>query len=247
MFPLQGSRSFRLAALFCGGVALLALLALAGCQEGSISDNTHYNRSAYVGGNGREIDELDLLGTRGGAVSEGDIQAALRQRQGGVQARPGSSLLLVQSGAIMPDSIMIAALERSYKVFPFAGVAYDDVTKRRDGALGRELRLAAARGGCTHILCYWGKLESIHEDQITKTVSWVPIAGSLIPDEVRTTRLRVRAVLLDVASGRAATLTPPAAQNTALSPSLLRDSSQDKQIYDLKTRSYAGLVTQLAN
>ena len=224
-----------------GGVAVL--LALTGCDEGSISDQNPYNHAAYVGGHAREIDELDLLGSPGGA-SEGEIQSALRGGgAGGVRAWPGSSLLVVQSGATAPDSIMLAAIEKSYRVFAFSGVAASD--RHRDGSLGRDLRLAAARSGCTHVLCYWGKLESIREDAVTKTVSWVPIVGGLIPDEQRLTRLRVRAVLIDTASGHSVAFTPPAAENAALSSSLLRSESQDKQTYELKARAYAGLVAQL--
>ncbi len=239
MLSQRYTPSYRLAAL-CGGVALLTLSA---CEESSISDNTAGTGAAYVGGHVHEIDELDLLGSHGGEVSEGDIRNAIHGRQsGGVRAWPGSPLLVVQSGATAPDSIMLAAIEKSYRVFPFSGVTTDS---HRDGRLGRDLRLAAARSGCTHILCYWGKLESIREDQVTKTVSWVPIVGSLIPDEQRSTRLRVRAVLIDVESGRSEAFTPPAAENSALSPGLLRDSSRDKQVYDLKTRAYTGLVAQL--
>ena len=220
-----------------------ALTALTGCEEGSISDANPYSHSAYVGGHVREIDELDLLGSRGG-TSEADIQGALREGSGrGVHAWPGSALLVVQSGATAPDSIMLAALEKSYRVFPFSGVAATD--RQRDGSLGRDLRLAAARSGCTHVLCYWGKLESVHEDEVTKTVSWVPIVGGLIPDEQRVTRLRVRAILIEVASGHSVAITPAAAQNSALSSTLLRASSHDKQLYDLKTEGYAGLVAQL--
>ena len=228
--------------LILGGVA--ALLTLSGCEDGSISDQNPVGGAAYVGGGHvREIDELDLLGLHGN-TSEGDIQSALRNgHTGGSRAWPGSSLLLVQSGATAPDSIMLAAIEKSYRVFPFSGIPTDD--KRRDGSLGRDLRLAAARSGCAHVLCYWGKLESIREDAVTKTVSWVPVVGGLIPDEERITRLRVRAMLIDVASGRATTFSPPAAQDSALSSDLWRAESHDKQVYDLKTRAYAGLVAQL--
>lgn len=236
-------RSWLLALL--GGV--VALVALTGCDEGSISDSDPYGRAAYVGGNSREIDELDLLGLHGN-TSEADIQGALRGGGtggggGGVRASAGSSLLLVQSGATAPDSIMLAAIEKSYRVFPFSGVAATD--KHRDGSLGRDLRLAAARSGCTHILCYWGKLESIREDAVTKTVSWVPIVGQLVPDEARRARLRVRALLIDVASGRSAAFTPPASENAALSSEQTRSESHDKQTYDLKTQAYAALVAQL--
>ena len=221
-----------------------ALVVLSGCEGGSISDENPLDQAAYVGGGHvREIDELDLLGLHGN-TTEGDIQHALRDGRGGpFRARPGSSLLVVQSGASAPDSIMLAAIEKSHRVFPFSGVPADD--RHRDGSLGRDLRLAAAKSGCAYVLCYWGKLESIREDAVTKTVSWVPVVGGLVPDEERVTRLRVRAMLLDVATGRTATFTPPAAQNSALSSEVWRAESHDKQVIDLKTRAYAGLVAQL--
>lgn len=228
---------------------LAVLLVLPGCETGSISDDNPLGHPSYVGGGGhvREIDELDLLGLHGN-TTEGDIQTAVRGNNShgggnGSRAWPGSSLLLVQSGASAPDSIMLAAVEKSYRVFPFSGLPADD--RHRDGSLGRDLRLAAARSGCAYVLCCWGKLESIREDAVTKTVSWVPVVGGLIPDEERLTRLRVRAMLIDVASGRATTYTPPAAQNAALSSDLWRAESHDKQIIDLKARAYAGLVAQL--
>lgn len=218
------------------------LCALAGCVESSISDDDQ-SRSAYVGGRASEIDEMDLLGAHGGAT-EAEIHGALLGHElGGVHAPVGSSLLVVQSGASSPDSIMLAAIEKSYRVSAFSGRTTTD--HHRDGSLGRDLRLAAARNGCTHILCYWGKLESIENDEVTKTVSWVPIVGDLVPDEHHFTRLRLRAMLIDVASGRSVMFTPPAAENDALSSGLTRGGSRDKQTYDLKTSAYAGLVGQL--
>ena len=133
-----------------GGAAFL--LALTGCEEGSISDPNLYPHAALVGGASREIDELDLLGSHHG-TSEDDIQGALRQgSSAGTHARPGDALLVVQSGATAPDSIMVAALEKTYRVFPFSGVATGD--RHRDGSLGCALRLAAAKSGCRTVLCY---------------------------------------------------------------------------------------------
>ena len=240
MSPTSFPRSRWLAAL-CGGVALLAF---SGCEEGSISDSTPYGSAAYVGGRSREIDELELLGSRQGA-NESDIQNALRERRAGPACPlPGSKLLVVQSGAASPDSLMLGDLERVYRVFPASGLAPTD--SRRDGTLGRDLRLEAARSGCQYVLCYWGRLESIREDGVTKAVSWVPVVGGLIPDEQRTTRLRVRAVLIDVASGRTSTYTPPVVQNSAVSAGFARDSARDKQTLDLKLRAYASLVAQMS-
>lgn len=148
-----------------------------------------------------------------------------------------------------PDGALLAEIEKRHRPFPFSGLP---ATGRPTGEdqprtdLSRELRLAAARGGCTHLLCVWGTIEAVRENQVTKSVSWVPIAGYLIPDETQRMRLRVRAVLMDVATGRWSVLTPPPAENAALSPGLLRGYSHDKQVYELKTRAYAALAEAMA-
>ena len=251
--------------LLAGAGALLLGAALAGCGVESISDTGGGSSGSYYTGGGGggnryyrgEINELDLLGVRGGSTSEAEIRGTLgRGSNGSVRARPGASLMVIQSGALAPDSAMVALIERPYRVFPCSGVptsgrgedggpAASSASASQGTSLARDLRLAAARLGCTHILCYWGTIESVEQAQATKAVSWVPLAGDLIPDENRTARLRVRAVLMDVASGRATTYSPPPAENTALSPGLLRGYSRDKQTYELKSRAYAALVNEM--
>ena len=105
--------------------------------------------------------------------------------------------------------------------------------------------MAAAQGGLKHILCYWGTLESAQENQATKIVSWVPIAGSLIPDQTQRMRINVRAALIDVASGRWSMITAKSSENTALSPAVLRQSSDQKQVEKLKAEGYASLAEDL--
>jgi hypothetical protein len=88
-------------------------------------------------------------------------------------------------------------------------------------------------------------LESAQENQVTKTVSWVPIAGSLIPDQTQRMRINVRAALIDVASGRWSIITARSSENTAFSPAVLRESSDQKQVETLKAEGYASLAENL--
>jgi hypothetical protein len=206
------------------------VLFLTGCETRSISDSGYRGRFAWESGNRYyrgELNETDVLGVPAGqTVTETDIRKALATG-GAVRVHPGDSLLVVQSGAIAPDGAMVDALNRlGYQVQGFSGLPPGDNDRAE---YSRKLRLAAAQGGIKHILCYWGTLESAQANQATKTVSWVPIAGSLIPDQ--TQRMRISA---------------KSSENAALSPALLRESSDQKQVEKLKAEGYASLAENLA-
>jgi len=229
-------------------VAFLALpvLFLVGCETRSISDSGYRGRFAWESGNRYyrgELSEMDVLGTSvSQKVTETEIRKAL---VGGssVQVHPGDSLLVIQSGAIAPDSAMIDALNHlGYRVQGFSGLPPEAADRAE---YSRKLRLAAAQGGLKHILCYWGTLESAQQNQVTKTVSWVPIAGGLIPDQTERLRINLRAALIDVASGRWSMVAGKSSENTALSPALLRESSDQKQVEKLKAEGYASLAQNL--
>ena len=227
-------------------LAVVSVLLLAGCETRSISDSGYRGHFSYGGGNPYyrgELNETDVVGTPAGQkVSEEEIRKAL-SGGGSVHARPGSPLLVIQSGAIAPDGAMVDALTHlGYRVQGFSGLPPSD-NDRAD--YSRKLRLAAAQGGITHILCYWGTLESTQEDRITKTVSWVPIAGEFVPDQTQRMRIHLRAALIDVASGRWSIITGRSSENTAFSPAVLRRSSDQKQVEQLKSESYASLADNL--
>lgn len=227
-------------------VLAVPVLFLMGCETRSISDSGYRGRFAWGAGNryyNGELKEMDVLGTPAGQnVTETDIQKALATG-GSVRVHPGDSLLVIQSGGIAPDGAMVDALNHlGYRVQGFSGVPPGDDDR---AAYSRKLRLAAAQGGLKHILCYWGTLESAQANQATKTVSWVPIAGSLIPDQTQRMRINVRAALIDVASGRWSMITAKSSENTALSPAALRESSDQKQVEKLKAEGYASLAENL--
>ena len=226
--------------------ASLVCLLLAGCEERSISDSGYHGGHGYYGSNGYrgELLESDVVGAPFnpiGTVSDADIQRA-RKGSRPVHAAPGTGLVVVQSGAQTPDDAMLQALDRRYQVQPFSGLS-PSPGERTD--YSKRLRLAAAQGGIAHILCYWGTLESARENQVTKAVSWVPIAGNFVPDEYQQMRLNLHAVLIDVATGHWSSYTGKPAEDTALSAQVLRGSSDQKQVAKLKATAYASLVDEL--
>ena len=69
-----------------------------------------------------ELSEFDVLGiTRGQATSESEIAEALDNARR-VKLSPASSILLIQSGALFPDSAMVAELSKHFRVVPFSGL-----------------------------------------------------------------------------------------------------------------------------
>lgn len=218
-----------------------ALLFLTGCTTRSISNSGYRADYNYRG----ELSEFDVVGvSKDATVAEADIQAALQNRERPRLER-NSRILLVQSGADFPDDSMVKALGQRFSVLPFSGKPQTPLEPTRDYA--RALRLAAAQGGYDKIVCYWGILESERESQVTKVVSWVPIAGSFLPDEKEHMRIRLKAVIVDVASGRWTFVVPPPATSSDLSSVFSRRSTDQDLVARLKETGYQNLAHVLLN
>ncbi len=232
------------------GATLLVLLALSGCSIRSISDsgypdNSHWgNKSSnpfYKG----ELAELDILGVDTAAkASDQTIQAAL-QAAGNVSLRKGDSILVMQSGALIPDDTMVRSLERYFTVSTFSGVPQEKASQTNGPEYAAALRLAAARGGCSKIFVYWGMLEAGHKNLATKTVSWFPFVGGILPDETQQMRIRLKVAVIDVATGRWATYSPAGFDDSSTSNQFGRVASDQGQVALLKDQSYAAAVDDL--
>lgn len=232
-------------------LAALALFALAlgGCAR-SISDSGFpgagpWARNPFYQG---ELNEMDLIGGRPvGITAAAEIAAALAAPEP-VRARRGGALLVVQSGAMIPDEPMSLALRKYFDVAPFSGIPPRDngnLAAAREN-FGDQLRLAAAQGGYRQVFVYWGVLETARRDVPTKAISWVPIVGAFVPDETQRMRIRLKGLLIDVASGRWRMLLPPEIEDAALSAGTNRESSDQGQVAALKVLGYTRLAEMLA-
>ena len=227
----------------------LTALALQGCGVRSISDSGYQAESQgrfrpasnalYKG----ELTEFEVLGIASQTpASQEEINRSLEDRQR-LTLPKGSPIMLVQSGAIMPDDQMVRALESHHRIVAFSRIP----TEPSNGNIAPALCLAAARGGCEKIMVYWGILETAQKDMSTKTVSWVPIVGGMIPDESQEMRIRLKVAIIDVKSGQWKTISPKPIQDTSVSARYSRASSDQRQVEALKSQAYAELANDIAN
>ena len=107
---------------YCKTVTLALTCAfLGGCVSTRSISNSGYERGGSYHGDKHsdpaftyrgELSEFDVLGIdRGKIASEGAIQRALDNSRH-VKLKPDSSILLIQSGAVMPDGAMVTELSR---------------------------------------------------------------------------------------------------------------------------------------
>lgn len=232
--------------LVCG--LLGAALLLAGCSTRSISNSDFASAGrpypAQLGGYRGELSELDVIGVEADAtVTEADIQAAVSSPRGARLSR-ASKVLLIQSGADFPDAPMLEAMQTRFSVSSFSG--RPEAKSEPGRALSKSLRLVAARGGYDKIVCYWGVLESARENKFTSVISWVPIIGHVIPDEREHMRIRLKAAIVDVASGRWTFVNPPSAAASKLSTVVSRKETDQGLVESLKAEGYRTLARTLA-
>jgi hypothetical protein len=225
---------------------LLLLILLNGCTVRSIS-NSGYAREGYYGRGPDnplykgELSEFDVLGVKAGKeITEQDIVAAADATKGRLALRKGDAILLIQSGAMIPDQDMIASAEKFFSVSVFTGVPEQD--KKTNESYAKALRFAAARAGIGKILVYWGVLESGTKNLATKTVSWVPIIGMAVPDQAQQIRIRLKVALVDVKTGQWEIFVPKVFEDTSYSASLTRESSDQQQVALLKTKAYQAAI-----
>jgi hypothetical protein len=246
---------------------ILTCALFAGCTKSirSISHSGYPQQNSYCGnrtGDGvsdaafeyrGELSEFDVLGIpRGEITSEAEIRRALADSKS-VKLLPGSSILLIQSGALFPDGQMVTELRESFRVVPFSGVP--TVRRISAGVLQTEssdpesyskaLRLTAARGGADFIVCYWGMLESESGRLATKSVSWVPVAHWFMPDEKQHMRIRLKVALVDVRSGSWSIFSPKPFEDARISTSPRRSAVDQKQVERLKKLAYQASAAEL--
>jgi hypothetical protein len=223
---------------------------LSGCATQKSVSNSGYYPGGYNGQGGDnplykgELSEFDVLGIDPEKeITEQDINAAASEKKERLSLRKGEPLLLIQSGAMIPEQEMTERMEKYFPVSGFSGVPGQG--ENADARYAKSLRLAAAKAGIDKILVYWGMLETETKDLATKNVSWVPIVGWAIPDQTQEIRIRLKIALVDVKSGQWDIFVPKVFEDTAYSAYLNREQSNLQQVAQLKSKVYQAAVESI--
>lgn len=221
---------------------LLLALALSGCETRSISDSGY--RPGWGGGTSSlyqgELTELDILGAAPSQdATEANIGKAL-ETAAMPKLKRGDRVIFIQSGAPVPDNAMLEEAARYLEIAPFSGTPPGD-----KAGMSQSLRLRAAQGGFRYIVCYWGVLESARVDNEGRVASWVPIFGYFIPDQKQQMRIRLKALILDVASGSWKMITPEIYNDAGASSGYSRETKDQRLVNALKEKGYKSLITDL--
>jgi uncharacterized lipoprotein NlpE involved in copper resistance len=229
--------------------ALAIVLILSGCATRSIS-NSGYSQGGYYGRSGDnplykgELSEFDVLGIdAGNDISEQDITTAAAAKKERITLRKGDSIMIIQSGAMIPDEDMTTNMEKYFSVTVFTGVP--EAGKKTNTSYAKALRFAAAKAGIEKIFVYWGVLESGTRNLATRTVSWVPIVGWALPDQAQEIRIRLKVALVDVKTGQWEMFSPKVFEDTAASAILNRERSDQEQVALLKAKAYQAAVESI--
>jgi hypothetical protein len=229
--------------------ALSILIVLSGCATKSVSNSGYFPGGNYGRGGENplykgELSESDVIGIDSGKViTEQDITDAASGKKELLSLRKGEPLLLLQSGAMIPDQEMTESLGKYFTVSVFSGVP--EQGRNADAGYAKVLRLAAAKAGIDKILVYWGVMESETKDLSTKSVSWIPVVGWVVPDQAQEIRIQLKVALVDVTTGQWDVFVPKVFEDTAYSASLTRDQSDQQQIAQLKSKVYQAAVESI--
>lgn len=223
------------------------LLLLAGCETRSISDSGYHHSYGWLGGDsnynrfyGGELSEFDILGAAPRIeATDAGIAKALAEAAA-PQLKRGDRVILIQSGASSPDYAMMEEATRYFDVAPFSGIP-----PRDEKGMAGTLRLRAAQGGYRYIICYWGVLESAQEAKDGKAISWVPILGGMVTDQKEQMRIRLKALVVDVATGHWKMFNPEVHSDASDNARWTRESHDQKLVVALKEKGYHSLVNSL--
>ena len=224
-------------------IAIVALLGINACASRSISETgySQTKQSRYTDTSDLELDELAVLGIGGDSpINDQRITGALKNIKS-IKLAQGSSVLLVQSGAALPDSQMITSLSQYWNVNIFNG--QKQIFKKEN--LNKVLRYAAASGGNHYLLVYWGVVETADQNLGTKGLSWIPIVGWVIPDEYTNMRIRIKFAVIDVTSGRWSMFQPKPVEDKFITTMLNKRGKDQAMVIDLKKIVYDNAAKEL--
>lgn len=182
-------------------------------------------------------------------ITDYDIEYAAKQAKNGFFVPLNSSIILVQSGATVPDAFMQAEFSKYYHVSVYNGVPQTkhlpsnrknkDFSNNFNNSYMKKLRFIAAKGGQDTIIVYWGTIEKGVLDKKTNVINWTPYDGNKLSNETKLLRYLLKFTLVDVVTGNWSTYFPANIEVDYIIPKKSSDESTESQIDQLIRKTYS--------
>ena len=224
--------------------SVAAVVFLNACETTSISN---VGRNPYYRG---EIAEADLLGIpAGSSITDDTIRATLAgSSRAPMRLRQSDHVLLIQSGSIQPDGALSQAFQKHVRISPYSGLpqGVKDSSSPNARPDPRALRLTAARAGANKIVCVWGVLESAHDSTGLDSITWLPVVGEFIPGKRTVTRLTLKGMVMDTASGSWHSYRTDPIIEKRVTAGITEEFQISKQIDHMKSEAYVKLAERMS-
>ncbi|QBH97046.1 hypothetical protein EKN56_11945 [Limnobaculum zhutongyuii] len=225
---------------------LLLSVALSGCSSSPDFKSRAAGLTAKNGLTEQEVLDIDPFVE----ITEHDIQQAVREASKSSFLIPSrAQIVLVQSGATVPDAVMQQEMMNYFSVSVYSGLSpskqRSPVARKNEEQEEapqpnyiRSLRLASAKARQDKIIVYWGTLELGMPDKDNIQVVWLPYHNGEIPKETKLLRYSIRFASVDVRNGMWVMYTPPNTESEFMSVPFQSDQTKLNQIIKIKEESY---------
>lgn len=142
-------------------------------------------------------------------ITEDDIQEAILQAEHGFTLPANTTIILAESGKLVPDIKMQNEMSKYYQVSVYSGLPkrkartlknrQEETTVQNNYM--RTLRLIAAKGHQKAIIVYWSTLQLGSLDEVNREIIWADFTGGAVPANTFKMRYLLRFALVDVSTG----------------------------------------------
>lgn len=139
-------------------------------------------------------------------ITEEDIFQAIDLTEKSLKIPANAPILLIQAGRKEPNILLQKQLAKHYMISVFDGFKKKKPVYVKEeepqGNYIKSLRLMAAKGGQTHIIIAWDKLESgkVNKDEIN--VNWKVCENGTLPSTTQFLRYKLHFIVINVKTGQ---------------------------------------------
>lgn len=233
---------------------IISVSPLSGCSSSPEFKSRAANLSVKKQLTEQEVLDIDPLIE----ITEHDIQQAIKEaNKDSFLIAKNAPIVLVQSGANVPDASMQQEMMKYYNVSVYSGISptkpRSPIARKNEEQILlpqpnyiKSLRLAAAKARQDKIIVYWGDFELGLPDKDDTKIVWLPYNEGDIARNTKYLRYSLRFATVDVKSGMWVMYTPPNTESEFLNVAFQSHQNKLNQLNAVKEEAYAEAARRFA-